>query len=405
MTAPQRRRTTGKTNRMPPQASLSRVQTSAPTNGNRPGSERKIASILHIGKHYFPRKGGIETCLQYLVSWQSSRMNVDVVVANEGLLTRVDLLDGARITRVACLGMVASQPICPLMPWKLHGHQQPLVHLHLPNPLAARAYLVSGHRGRLVVSHHADTMGRPILRRFAEPYVRRVMERAAAIIVASRRYMESSDELAPYRHKCHVIPYGINVEEFSGDCASVARAIRAKYGPPLILAVTRLVPYKGLEYLVDAMRLVDGALLVIGKGRLRDELTARAKRLGISDRVHLLGPIDDIRPYYKASELLVLPSVTRAEAFGIVQIEAMAAGLAVINTDLDTGVPEISLHGVTGITVPPRDTDALAQAMTLLLDNPETRARYAEAAVLRARQEFSVERMAESTLELYQAVL
>lgn len=362
-------------------------------------------SVLHIGKHYFPRKGGIETVLQYLVSFQSSRMHVEVVVANEALRTQVDLLDGARITRVGCLGMVASQPICPSMQWKLTGRQEPLVHLHLPNPLAARAYLVSGHRGRLVVSHHADTMGRRILRRFTDPYVRRVMERAAAVIVASKRYMESSDELVGFRDKCHVIPYGIDLAEFGADCSSAAEAVRAKHGPRLILAVTRLVPYKGLEYLVDAMEKVDGTLLVIGKGRLRDELNERAERLGIASKIRLLGPIDDIRPYYKASEMLVLPSVTRAEAFGIVQVEAMAAGLPVINTDLDTGVPEVSLHGQTGITVPSRDSGALAAAIKLLLDNPEMRLRYAEAAVVRAREEFSAERMAESTLRVYEAVL
>lgn len=374
-------------------------------NGERSDVHRRIGSVLHIGKHYFPRKGGIETVLQYLVSYQSPSIKVEVVVANEGLRTVIEELDGARITRVACLGMVASQPICPLMPWKLTGRQEPLVHLHLPNPLAARAYLISGHRGRLVVSHHADTMGRRVLRRFTDPYVRRVMDRAAAIIVASRRYMESSDELVGYHHKCHVIPYGIDLAEFGADCASGAEAVQAKYGPRLVLAVTRLVPYKGLEYLVDAMEKVDGSLLVIGKGRLRDELNARAARLGITGKVHLLGPIEDIRPYYKAAEMLVLPSVTRAEAFGIVQVEAMAAGLPVVNTDLDTGVPEVSIHGQTGITVRARDAEALAGAIKLLLDNPEMRSRYAEAAVVRAKEEFSAERMAESTLRVYEAVL
>ncbi|HUJ93593.1 MAG TPA: glycosyltransferase [Candidatus Bathyarchaeia archaeon] len=368
---------------------------------NVPGAK----SVLHIGKHYFPRKGGIETVLQYLVSYQAARMQVEVVVANEALRTRVDLLDGARITRVGCLGMVASQPICPLMPWKLTGRHEPLVHLHLPNPLAAKAYLMSGHRGRLVVSHHADTMGRRMLRRFTDPYVRQVMERAAAIIVASKRYQESSEELVEFASKCHVIPYGIDVEYFSADCRDAAEAIRAKYGPRIVLAVARLVPYKGLEYLVDAMQQVDAKLLVIGKGHLRDELTARIERLGITERVCLLGPIEDIRPYYKAAEMLVLPSVTRAEAFGMVQAEAMAAGLPVINTDLNTGVPEVSIHGLTGITVRPRDAEALAQAIKLLFDNREMRARYAEAAKMRAGQEFSVQRMSESTLRLYESVL
>jgi glycosyltransferase involved in cell wall biosynthesis len=367
------------------------------------------ASILHIGNYYAPHRGGVETQLRDLVLWQSSRMSVQVVVANvvakARAKTETEILDGARITRVACLGTVASQPICPSLAWQLRRRNDSIIHLHLPNPLAAQAYLMSGHKGKLVISHHADTVGRRHLRMLAEPFVRETMNRAAAIIVASKRYLESSEELTDYRGKCRLVPYGIDAEACTRDASAEVRAIHEKYGARLVLAVGRLVPYKGFEFLVQAMKDIDATLLLIGSGRLRGQLETTIERLGMTGKAHLLGHVDDLVPYYKAAQMLVLPSVSRAESFGLVQVEAMAAGTPVVNTEIDSGVPEVSLHGVTGLTVPPKDTKALAAAIRNLLENPETRAEYGQAASVRAREEFSAQRMAESTLGVYESVL
>ncbi|MGC1604290.1 MAG: glycosyltransferase [Candidatus Acidiferrum sp.] len=363
------------------------------------------ASVLHIGKYYPPHAGGMETHLRNLVSHQSARMSVEVVVASDRGMTQSEILDGARITRVASLGTVASQPICPTLPWELTGHGECMVHLHLPNPWGAQSYLISGHKGKLIVTHHSDTLGRPYLRKIVDPIVRRVMKRAAAIIVTSKRYIESSEELAEFREKCHVVPLGIEIEAFAGESPEEVRAIHAKYGKRIIVAVGRLVPYKGFDFLLQAMSEIDGTLLLIGTGPLKRTLETTISRLGIGDKARLLGHVEDAAPYYKAAQMLVLPSVSRAESFGLVQVEAMAAGIPVVNTELDSGVPEVSVDGVTGVTVPPKDAKALAEAIRFLLDNAETRERYGRAARARAKDQFSAERMAESTLRVYQSIL
>jgi glycosyltransferase involved in cell wall biosynthesis len=361
--------------------------------------------ILHIGKYYPPHVGGMETHLQYLVSHQSSLLSVEVVVANDRFVTQTEVVDGARITRVASFGTLASQPICPGLPWRMAGRGETMVHLHLPNPWAAQAYLMSGHKGILIVTHHSDTLGRRHLRRFVEPSVRRVMKRAKAIIVTSKRYLENSEELAGFHDKCHIVPLGIDVEAFKAESLEEIRAIRAKYGPRLIVSVGRLVPYKGFEFLLQAMKNIDATLLLIGSGPLREQLEAAVERLGIAAKVHLLGHVGDIVPYYRAAQMLVLPSVSRAESFGMVQLEAMACGIPVVNTELDSGVPEVSLHGVTGITVPPKDPQALSHAIRILLDNAETRANYGQAAAVRVGEKFTARQMAESTLRVYESVL
>jgi glycosyltransferase involved in cell wall biosynthesis len=143
-----------------------------PENRNQP------VSILHIGKYYPPYSGGMETYLQDLVRHQSNLVRVEVVVANTRRVSSIEMLDGAKITRVASMGVIASQPICPSLPRKLANRKEDIVHLHMPNPLGALSYLMSGHKGKLVITHHADTLGRPMLRRLVNPFVRRAMKRA-----------------------------------------------------------------------------------------------------------------------------------------------------------------------------------------------------------------------------------
>lgn len=363
------------------------------------------ASILHIGKYYPPHVGGIETHLRYLVSHQSSLLPVGVVVANDLPITQTEVVDGAELTRVATFGTFASQPICPSLPWNLAGRSDAIVHLHLPNPWAAQAYLMSRHKGKLIVTHHADTLGRRHIRRLVDPAVRRVMKRAAAIIVTSKRYLESSDELIGFHDKCHVVTLGIDMKAFEAESSDGVRAIRAKFGPRLILAVGRLVPYKGFEFLLRAMKDIDATLLLIGTGPLQRQLETAIETLGIARKAHMLGHVEDLVPYYKAAQMFVLPSVSRAESFGLVQVEAMAAGIPVVNTEIPSGVPEVSLHDLTGFTVPPKDPNALAHAVRVLLDNGETRSRYGQAALKRAQEQFTAQRMTESTFQVYGSVL
>src|SRR5262249_46761819 len=145
-------------------------------------------------------------------------------------------------------------------------------HLHTPNPTGALAYLASRHRGRLVVTWHSDILRQRMLRRLFAPVERSILRMASAVVVTSEDYIRTSEPLAAYRAKCRVIPYGIALDRFAQAQDGAVEDIRQRYGPRIVLAVGRMVYYKGFEYLVRAMQRVKAMLVLIGDGPLRAAL-------------------------------------------------------------------------------------------------------------------------------------
>lgn len=361
--------------------------------------------VLHIGKYYPPYPGGMETHLQSLCGELKQTINVEVIVANDEGATVKEVVDGVPVTRLGTFINFAAAPVCPQMVRSIRETQADVVHIHWPNPTGVLAYLASGHRGKLVFTYHSDIIRQKFLRKPYWPILRYALNRASAIIVASPDYVRTSPVLQKFRERCRVVPFGIALEQFNRVDAIEVAKIRQRYGPRIVLGVGRLVYYKGFEYLIRAMKDVDGHLLIIGNGPLRDELEQEVRASGLSERISFLTDVSDVRPYYHAADVFALSSVARSEAFGIVQLEAMACGKPIVNTKLDSGVPFVSPHGVTGITVPPSDSQALAQAITFLLDNPEQRMEFGRAGKKRVEDEFSLQVMTQRTMEIYQEVI
>jgi rhamnosyl/mannosyltransferase len=243
---------------------------------------------------------------------------------------------------------------------------------------------------------------------FYQPIANKLLRRTTAIICTSPNYRESSRELTEHREKTHVIPLGVDLESFDRtpelDAASQRRR-EACGGSAVVLCVGRLVPYKGFDVLVRAMKDVDAILLIVGSGPEGPALKAMSRALGIAGRIRFLGDLDDIelRACYLASDVVAMTSVDRSEAFGLVQLEAMASERAIVNTQIDgSGVPWVSRDGETGLTVPPRDTDRLARALSLLLADEGLRRRFGRQGRLRVEREFTGRVMARKTFELYE---
>jgi glycosyltransferase involved in cell wall biosynthesis len=360
--------------------------------------------ILHVGKFYPPHRGGMETHLELICQGLRSSSEVSVLVANRTSRTTTVDVQGVHITRVATFGQVAGTAICPAMVTAIRRHPADVVHLHWPNPTAVLAYLASGHAGRLVITYHSDVIRQRLLEKVFRPFLERVLARASAVIVTSPSYIDGSPVLRRIRNKCRVVPLGLRLNSFDNVDRSEVDKIRSEFGPRLVLSVGRHVYYKGFEYLIAAMQQVEGRALIVGDGPLRCQLEALAVKLGVQKRVVFLGEVENITPYCHAADVFVLPSIARSEAFGIVQLEAMACGRPVINTAIDSGVPFVSLDGITGLTVRPGDANELAGALNLLLDNPILRANFGRAGRNRVEKEFSVHAMTSRTLQIYNQV-
>lgn len=360
--------------------------------------------------YYPPTTGGIEQHMQLLCRRLASKMDVAVLVPSRSWSRIEEKIGGVTVIRVPEFGRFASVPLCPTMARELRRLAPDIVHLHFPNPMGDVAYLLSSWRVPLVISYHADIIRQRALLPLYLPLLVRTFDHADRIVTSSAEYAGSSPIMSRYREKWSVIPYGIDVQTLELRGGEVAQVEDMKRCNPqgMILFVGVLRPYKGLEVLLRAMTEVDGAhLVVVGLDPTRGQAVALATRLGMSGRVSFAGVVSEsrLRVLLHACELLVLPSLDRREAFGIVQLEAMACGKPVVSSDLPTGVRLVNRDGETGLLVPPGDHRALAGAITRLLGDSGFRARLGQTARERVIREFSADRMVEETTKVYTQVV
>jgi glycosyltransferase involved in cell wall biosynthesis len=265
-----------------------------------------------------------------------------------------------------------------------------LVHTHLVH---ADVYGALGAR-RLVSTKHNDDPFRAGVFRFVERVLARRASKVIAITDALARFQVervglSADKLEVIHYGLDELPqrWGSNPQD---DVPSDAR---------VLLAVCRLEPQKGLDVAVRALRDIrarhpKAELVVLGEGPQRSALVQLAGELQVP--LHLPGRVPDVAAWLRRAELLVHPA--RWEGFGLALLEAMLASKPVVATRVSS-IPEIVADGETGLLVGPDDAAALAAAVTRVLDDPGS---YGEQGRRRAQSEFSVARMTDRTLALYE---
>ncbi len=370
-----------------------------------------------LNKYYPPHLGGIEFHMRDLAEELAARDGVEVraLVADEGRRRVCEMLAGVEVTRLPRSFAYASTPVVPSMRREIRHEAArtdapDLFHLHFPYPWGEISWLTAATGVPAVMMYHSDIVRQRAALAAYRPLLDRVLDRVDLIIASSPNMVEHSEFLAPREDKCRIVPFGIHTERFADTPQLLERAVRLRTrhkGRKVVLFVGRLVYYKGVDVLVRAMERVDADLVVVGRGPLESQMREYAVAHGMAGRVFFEPPVsdDDLAAWYHVADVFCLPSVARSEAFGLVQIEAHAAGTPVVSTDLTTGVPFANEHGVSGLTVPAGDAGALADALRTLLADDELRTRLGAQARQRARARFSVDRMATDTLAVYEEVL
>ena len=356
-------------------------------------------NILHVYKDYFPVLGGIENHIKVLAEAQASAGHqVTVLVCNPGRHTIVETINGVQVIKAGRLATAASMPLSLSQPVILARLQPSVVHVHSPYPLGEVSAWLFQRRPPLVITHHSDVVRQQGWLRLYGPLLRLVHRAADRIIATSPRYIQTSVWLNPVREKCTVVPLAVDRDHFIPPVMPFA-------GPPTLLFVGRLRYYKGLDTLLRAMADLHGVrLTIVGDGPMRGPWEMLATELGIADRVHFAGEVDDaaLPALYRHAHVFILPANARAEAFGTVLLEAMASGLPCITTEVDTGTSWVVQDGITGLVVPPQNPKVLAEAIQSLVDAPQRRAGMGQAARARVVAEFTRERIVARVQSVYE---
>lgn len=360
--------------------------------------------LLQVNKYYDPVVGGIETTVKQLAEGFAEKGNyVRVLAASQRWQKENYVQNEVQVEKVRTLGELLSVPIAPGFPlrnWQLSSKAD-LIHYHIPNPLAVCSNLLCPDEQPTVVTYHSDIVRQRRALRLYRPLLEQFLDAVDRIIVTSPPLLANSDVLSHHRDKCRIVPLGISEQKLNPG------GVGTDNEDFTVLFVGRLVYYKGIQNLVESFDGIDGKLLIVGNGPLFGDLSSRIQESDPSSRIEMLGEVDDetLQRCYETADVFVLPSVARSEAFGIVQLEAMANGIPIINTDLPTGVPWVSQDGETGITVPPGDVEALREAIQQMKNHPEKRRQLGKAARERVKNQFTTESMIEGVDSVYLELL
>jgi rhamnosyl/mannosyltransferase len=314
--------------------------------------------VLQVYKDVFPEvHGGIERYIHDLSAFLQSRGHtVEVLVAGGGDRT----VDSLSVKGIWSPGRILSNPIVPGFARFLKLTDADVIHFHLPLPSAVLAWILLGHRSRkpYVVTYHSDIVRQAFVMPVYAPVLSRFLCGAYSVIVSSGKYINSSVYLRNLNNT-QVIPIGVNLERFRPGST-----IEKEY----YLFAGRFRKYKGIFVLLEAWRKMSNPpkLILVGGGRLIQKVNRFIESNRLPVEVVIDADDQKLVKLYQGAKALILPSIKRSEAYGMVQVEAMACGTPVISSNLPTGVSWVNKDRETGLLFSTGDSSDLCRAVKQL---------------------------------------
>lgn len=352
-----------------------------------------------------PIHGGIERHIALMCRYQREWAKVEALTCSRRFRTRRVVRDGTDVLEVGEFGRFQSAPLAPLYPYYLRREKADVAVVQVPNPTAEIAWLLARPRAKLIVRYQSDVVRQAAAMKVHGPVLMKFLGKADMILASSEQYVDTSPYLQAFRSRCRVVPLGIVADDFHSPDHEAVAALREEYGDPFVLFSGRHRYYKGLEYLVRAAKGIKGTVVIAGDGPERSKLKALADDEGVNVRFPGSLNHEELVDHLHACRVFAFPSVERSEAFGISMLEAHTCGTPVVATTLGTGVEYVNLDSETGFNVAPRDSEALAESINVLLGDRDLAERLGAFARARVTREFDARRVAEQEFALYQEVL
>ena len=369
-----------------------------------------MIKVLHFFKTYYPETmGGIEQVIFQIAEGGTKHgFESEVLYLSERGAARNEPV-GHHLTHRSRLDLHVASTGLSLSAFKDFAElaqKADIVHYHFPWPYMDLVHFVSRIRKPTVVSYHSDIVKQKTLLKLYQPLMNRFLSSVDCIVASSPNYAESSPVLTRFKDKVRIVPYGLDRQTYPAPSAEKLNFWRSRLGERFFLFVGALRYYKGLDYLLEAAKVTQLPVVILGGGHLEMELKAQASELELSN-VHFLGglPDEDKAALLTLCYAFIFPSHLRSESFGISLLEGAMYAKPMISCEIGSGTTYINIAGKTGLVVPPRDSVALAQAMNQLWHQPAVAASMGEAAAQRFEEVFSADSMAKSYAEIYRSLL
>lgn len=371
--------------------------------------------ILQVSPYFYPHVGGVESHVMDLSQELASRGHeVHVLTTNMGKMPEREIMQDFDIIRLKPMSIVFKTPIVPRIQRSVSKMEADMVHSHSPPPLSSY-YATRGCKSSQsphVITYHCDVeipsrLGKLVAGFYRRTYESYTVKRADKIIVTSGSYHATSRTVWKYHPE--IIPNTVDADRFNPR--NDGSKIREKHGigldEPTVLFVGRIVWHKGIEYLMEASRILKKVkFLVVGSGENLKKYRSKAESMGVSDRFIFTGRLgwSDLPLYYAACDVFTLPSISRLEAFGIATLEAMATGKPVAVADIP-GVREVIEDGKHGLIFDVMDAEDLAKKISILMNDPDMRKRMGAEGRKKVEEQFIISKVADQVEKVYEELL
>jgi len=367
--------------------------------------------LLVVAPYFFPKIGDMENYIYNISKGLRKKHKWEIIVItsnHEKRERKEEIIDGIKIYRLPFWFKISNTPVNPMWLFSirriLREERPDIINAHSPVPFISDITSLIAGKTPLIFNYHSGSMIKPssiwnpLIFLYELLFLPMIFRKSQKIICYSPDFMKRN--LNIYKAKVNYIPPGVDTKVFK---------LSKKRSTNDVLFVGRIEKnsnWKGISYLIEAISIVkqikpDISLRLVGPGDRVDYFKMYAQKLGINKNVKFVGSKinSELALEYQHSKVIVLPSITESESFGIVLIEAMACKKPVIGSNVG-GIPYVIDNEQNGLLVPPKDPQALADAIIKILTNPQLAKKMGEEGYEKVMKNFTWEKQINTTKEL-----